>query len=52
MMLDEEVAQAGDLSVVNQLAEVGNQERMSHGPSPVGQAVAIDQRRPITSLPT
>ena len=30
VMLGEEVAQAGDLSVADQLAEVGHQERMSH----------------------
>ena len=33
VMIGEEVAQAGDFAVADQLAEVGHQERMSHGPS-------------------
>ena len=31
VVLGEEVAQAGDFAVADQLAEVGHQERMSHG---------------------
>ena len=33
MVLGEEVAQDGGFAVADQLAEVGHQERMSHGPS-------------------
>ncbi len=53
VMLDEEVAQAGDFSVLDQLAEVGNEERIMHGPSNRSRRPRpMDQRRPITSLPT
>ena len=31
VVVGEEVAQGGDFAVVDQLAEVGHQERMSHG---------------------
>ena len=54
VMLGEEVAQAGDLAVVDQLAEVGHQQRMSHGPSS-GRGMLVADRssgEPITSLPT
>ena len=33
VVVGEEVAQGGDLAVADQFAEVGHQERMSHGPS-------------------
>ena len=33
VVLGEEVAQDGDFAVADQFAEVGHQERMSHGPS-------------------
>ena len=50
VVVGEEVAQGGDFTVADQLAEVGHQERMSHGR--LERRWQRANREPITSLPT